>query len=451
MVTQALAIARNAFVEGLRQPVVLLLVLGSGVLQMLTTANTGFAMVLEESGEVEGDNKLLLDIGLSTVFVCGTILAAFIATASLSREIERKTVLTVVSKPVPRAIVVLGKYLGNSAAILLAVVGMLMFLLICLRHGVLSTAADDVDWAAVLAGVGSVALAGLIAAWCNFFYGWNFPQTALVFLVPLLVVGYALCLKVGKLWQVQDWGHDFKPQVTLACGALAMGMLVLTAIATAASARLGQVMTIFLCLGVFVASLLTDYFIGRHTYSNTPVGVISTAEPTAPQMAGFKQSGDTYAIELSQTPSAAMPPGSSFYYGPNANGFDLAVPTFPGFSGNIADSTQLLGPLTPGRVLITKQTGRTLTVQNVGGTALAVARPPVPGDMVFLQPTHANYAVLGLWGALPNMHYFWLLDAVSQNEPIPLYHLGLILLYSVTQIGVFLSLAIILFERRDVG
>lgn len=451
MLTQTLSIARNAFVESLRQPVVLLLILASGVFQLLTTWGTGFAMGLEESGEIEGDNKLLLDIGMSTVFVCGTVLAAFIATASLSREIERKTVLTVVSKPVPRTLVVLGKYVGNAAAIMISVVGMLMFLLIALRHGVMSTAADDVDWAAVLAGVGAVAAAGLLAAWCNYFYGWSFPQTAVTLLVPLLVVGYLLCLKVGKKWEVQDWGQDFKPQVTLACSALALSMLVLTAIATAASARLSQVMTIFVCLGIFVGSLLTNHFIGRYTHVNTPVGEILSASPANPAMAEFKTPGDTYSVELIQTPSAAMPPGSSFYYGPNASGFDLAVPAFPPFAGKLTDSTTYLGVGVPSAVIITQQTGPKLTIRQVGERALPIARPPQPGDLVFLHPTRTNYAALGLWGALPNLHFFWMLDAVSQNQPIPAEHLGLVLVYALLQIGAFLSLAVILFERRDVG
>ena len=39
---------------------------------------------------------------------------AFVATAELSREIENKTVLTVVSKPVGRTTVIMGKYLGVS-------------------------------------------------------------------------------------------------------------------------------------------------------------------------------------------------------------------------------------------------------------------------------------------------------------------------------------------------
>ena len=85
MISQSLTIARNAFIESLRQPAMLFLVLGSGVLQVLIPWMTGFAMGQEESGELEGDNKLQFDIGLSSVFVCAAILAAFIATTTLSR------------------------------------------------------------------------------------------------------------------------------------------------------------------------------------------------------------------------------------------------------------------------------------------------------------------------------------------------------------------------------
>ena len=88
-------------------------------------------MGYSDSSEVSSDNKLLLDIGLATVFVCGMLLAAFVATAVISREIERKTVLTVVSKPVPRPVVVVGKYLGVAGAMLVAVLTMLLFLLAC--------------------------------------------------------------------------------------------------------------------------------------------------------------------------------------------------------------------------------------------------------------------------------------------------------------------------------
>ena len=92
-----LTIARNAFVESLRQPIVLVVVLLSGVLQYLNTAMSAYSMGYRTfAGEVTGDNKLLFDIGMGTMFICGILVASFIATAIVSREIENKTVLTVV-------------------------------------------------------------------------------------------------------------------------------------------------------------------------------------------------------------------------------------------------------------------------------------------------------------------------------------------------------------------
>lgn len=451
MLTQALAIARNTFVESLRQPVVIMILLLSGVLQWFNTMNTGFAMGLEESGELEGDNKLLLDVGLATVFVCGAILAAFLATAALSREIENKTVLTVVSKPVSRHVVVLGKYLGMAGAILIPVAGMLVFLLMAIRHGVMSTAADDPDQPLILFSVASVFSALLLAAWCNYFYGWSFPQMATLLVVPFAIVAYVGVLFVSKKWEIQPPTKDFKPQVTLACVSLTMAVLVLTAVALAASARLGQVMTVFICLGVFVASLLTNHFIGRYAFVNQAIGEITTATPLDTTHQAFIRPGDTYTLQLRRPPNQPIAVPSPIYYGPNANGFDLAVPTYEPFTGNPTDSVALLGADTPSALVIVEAADNTLRIRNIGAQALPVRRPPAAEDFVFLGPTVVNPLALAVWAAFPNMHYFWLLDAVSQNQPIPAGHIGLVALYGSTQIVALLALAVILFQRRDVG
>ena len=86
-------------------------------MQALNTAISAFSMGYTETAEVHGDNKMLLDVGMATVFVMGMILAAFQATAVISREIEDKTILTIVSKPIARPTVVFGKYLGVSQSL----------------------------------------------------------------------------------------------------------------------------------------------------------------------------------------------------------------------------------------------------------------------------------------------------------------------------------------------
>lgn len=436
MLLQLLTIARNTLIESLRQPIFLLLILVNAVLQVLTTWSTGFTMSYESSAEVSGDNKLLLDIGLSTIFLFAALMAAFVATAVFSREIENKTVLTVVSKPVGRPILVLGKYLGVAVAIVIAAVTMLCFLLLSIRHGVMTTAADELDGPVLAFGLGLGFGALAIAAWCNFYYGWSFPQTAVMLLAPAMVIACFLVLLVSKKWALQPLGTDFKPQIMLGCGSMIMATLVLTAVATAASTRLGQVMTMVVCIGVFVASLLTNHLIGRHAFVNQINARIKEVTATDSARATFRQAGDQYQITLESTPISPMPVGTPVYYGPNPSGFDLMVPA----------------PAGEPQVAVSQATNTTSYIlKNQGQNPTGVVRPPEPGDLVFLAPTKINLPALSAWAVLPNLHHFWLLDAISQNQRIPPKYLGLLGIYTASQIGAILCLAVILFQTRDVG
>lgn len=448
MLTQLLSIARNTFVEALRQPVFFVLVLVSGVIQLFNVWGSAFSMGIQESSEVQGDDKIMLDVGMATIFVLGTLLAAFIATAVVSREIENKTVLTVVSKPVPRWLMIIGKYAGIAGAILVAVLIMLLFLYFSIRHGVMSTASDNLDQPVLLFSFSAVLLSILIAGWCNFFYGWNFPQTSVVLMLPLLLVGYLLVLSIGKDWKWQPITRDFKPQITLACACLVMAVMVLTAAATAASTRLGQVMTIVVCAGLFLATLLTDHFLGRYAFRNQTIAQIKSVTPADPARTSFRQPGDTFNIELAGPPRVDIQPGSPFYYGPNPGGFALAVPPFQAPTPERSRESGIQGPPA---VLVTQRQDLKLSIRNVGEQAVPVDRPPEAGDFIFTRPTAVNLPVLAVWAAVPNMHHYWLLDAITQNQRIPPAHVAKVAGYALAQIAGFLSIAILLFQKRDVG
>jgi ABC-2 type transport system permease protein len=450
LLLQISTIARNTFIESIRQPIFFVLVMLCGVLQVFNVWGTGFAMGTTASGEVAGDNALLLDIGLATVMVCGMLLAAFIATAVVSREIENKTVLTVVSKPVARPSVVVGKYAGVAAAILLAVTIMLIFLMLGIRHGVLSTAADDPDQPVIIFALTAVALSIAIAVWCNFFYGWYFSQTCMLMMLPLVILAYFLVLLVSKRWGWQPLSTDFKPQITYAAIALSMGLMVLTAVATAVSTRLGQVMTVMLCTGVMVFGLLSNHFIGRHAFINRSIATINHVTPDDRVEPGWIRPGAGYTVELENYPKFPIRPGDPFYYSTSPNGFPMAVANFEPFTGNPASDRDILAWPTAGLVVVSVD-GRQLHTRKFGERTIRHDRPPQAGDFVFNQPMQVRPAALALWAVVPNMHYFWLVDAVTQNQPIPFRHLLLIAGYSMSQIVVFLGLGVILFQKRDVG
>lgn len=448
---RVLAIARNTFIESLRQPVLLMLMLGNGVLTILITWMSAFSLADIESAEVQGDNKVLLDVGLSTVFGCGALIAGFIATAAISREIENKTILTVVSKPISRWIVVFGKFLGVSGAILIATVIMLVFLLMAVRHGVMSTAADTIDKPVVVFALGAVCISAIAGAWGNFFYRWNFPQAMTLLLLPLILLAYVAMLFTHRDWKFQGVLVDLKPQILMACACLAMAVLVLTSVAIAASTRLGQVMTIVVCMGVFVLSLMSNYLVGREVFDNQIVAEIEKATPTDPGKPLLQLPGESFDIELKNAPKPTIKVGDSFFYSPSPTGFPMMTASFPRFTGNFEKGETFLGADVPPGLVVSKAEGQKLTIRMVGGKPLERIGPPKQDDFVFLRPTSIRPVWLAVWGAFPNMQSFWMVDAVSQNRPIPATYLLLAAGYAFSQITIFLALAILLFEGRDVG
>lgn len=454
MLSQTLTIARTTFLESVRQPIYFILLCLAGLSMVFVTWSTGFSMDYGSSGEVSADNRLMLQIGLASIFLLGTVMAGFVATSAVSREIERKTVLTVVSKPVPRPVLILGKYLGVAAAMSIAVVTMLVFMQLAVRHGVQSTAADDVDKPVVVFGLSAVAIAMFVAVWGNFFYGWSFTQTFSLLLCPLIIVAWLLVLLISKKWEVQSLAKDFKPQVLTVSVCVGLALLVLTAVAIAASARLGQVMTIVVCLIVMMVGLLSSPIFGRHAYLNEPIAAVQRAEPEHERMREFSSLGDTYFVTLKTGPSRAFGVGDAFFYGPYPNGFDLQSGDFEPRArpaGTAEQPVDLTGPNAPPGLVVTAVKDLTYTVVNTGPAPVVVGRPPRDGDYVFRGPTVARAVPLLLWGILPNFQAFWLIDAVSQNQLIPPGHLLLLALYTLAQIAAFLSLAVILFQRRDVG
>jgi hypothetical protein len=459
MLRQASTIARNTFVEAVRQPVYLLLILVCGVAIFFTTWTAAFSMSYSDTAEVSRDDKLVLDVGLATVFVCAMLLAAFIATAVISREIENKTALTIISKPISRPAIVLGKYFGVAGAMLIAVATMFLFLLLGIRHGALTTAMDTADQPVLTFAFGALLIAVGVGIWCNFFYGWSFPQTTTMLLFPLTLVAYVLVLLVSDKWKFQPITTDFKPQITLAGLSVTMAAMVMTAVATAASTRLGQVMTIVVCSGVFVFGLLSNHFVGRRAYSNTFASSIESVEPVRPQDRGFAEPGASYLITLKGEPRMQINPGDPFYFSLAPSGFPMLVSRFDRPDQRWSSPEGAFDASMPPALVVTDVKGRTLTVRRIGALTSAnplrygvgEVRSPEPGDYVFTRWTDVQPVALAAWGVIPNVQSFWLVDAVTQNQRIPPNHVGLLAVYAFVQIAGFLALAVVLFQRREVG
>lgn len=259
MFTQVLTIARNTLTESIRQPIFIVLILLGGLLLGFTPT---FAAYTLEHGR--GDNKMLIDLSFGSIFLVGLLLASFTATSVLSKEIENKTVLTVISKPVARPMFVLGKFLGVFAAITLAHLILCVVFILTLRHGVMQTASDRFDLPVLIfGGLGAVAALGL-SAWGNYYLSWPFNSTLVKALAVAGLVALGLVLVISPEWEIQSPTAEFYKhegelgQIALGLLMLLQAVMILTAVAIACSTRLGQVMTLGACFAVQFLGLAAD-------------------------------------------------------------------------------------------------------------------------------------------------------------------------------------------------
>jgi ABC-type transport system involved in multi-copper enzyme maturation permease subunit len=104
MLLRIAAIAGNAFREAVRDRVLYNLVLFVLVL-------TAAAIFI---GELSGgqERKIIVDLGLSAMLLFGVFIAIFVGVGLVYKEIERRTIYAIFSKPVGRGEFVIGKYLG---------------------------------------------------------------------------------------------------------------------------------------------------------------------------------------------------------------------------------------------------------------------------------------------------------------------------------------------------
>ncbi len=229
---------------------------------------------------LDDDDKLLLDLELSTLLLSGLFLAAFCASGVLTREIENKTVLTVISKPVSRPVFVIGKYVGLFAALCVAFYLYFLVFVLCVRNGTMSYASDPWDAPVLIFGFGAVLLGLVVAAFCNYFYHKEFSTFAIVLVTGMLTVGVLLTGIFDPHWEVIPFGSSLiGGQVVIAAYLVLLILMMIAAVALAAATRLGQLMTLVVCTGVLGLGIIADSVFGVHEEESVFAAVAYWATP----------------------------------------------------------------------------------------------------------------------------------------------------------------------------
>lgn len=106
---RVLAIAKNAFREAVRDRILYNLI----VFVLLITVSAIFLGELTAGEEA----RVIVNLGLSAVLIFGTFISIFVGVSLVWKEIEKKTVYSILSKPVARSEFIVGKYLGLCATV----------------------------------------------------------------------------------------------------------------------------------------------------------------------------------------------------------------------------------------------------------------------------------------------------------------------------------------------
>ena len=209
-------IARATTKEAIRQPIFLLMT-ALGILVMIANYYVPFFSMGD-------DTKMYIDCGLAMTLICALLLSVWTASISVAEEIEGKTAMTLLSKPVNRRQFVFGKYVGitQSSFLMLFILGIVFFTLTYFKFGY-----DQKE-----SGKGLAEL---------FFY----RDVGLPFQIPYLV---------RDRFNV---ARTILPGLTL----IAMEVAVMTAVSVAISTRAPMLVNISTCFSIFVIGHLTPILV----------------------------------------------------------------------------------------------------------------------------------------------------------------------------------------------
>ena len=124
----ALLIARNTYREATRDRV-LAGMAAAGVVFLLAI------QVLAPLALGEG-RRLMVDLGLSAISMLGLLVVLMVGTSLVAKEIERRTIFNLLSRPLARPTYLLGKWVGLAGAVwtIAAVLGFALWIMLC-AHG----------------------------------------------------------------------------------------------------------------------------------------------------------------------------------------------------------------------------------------------------------------------------------------------------------------------------
>jgi ABC-type transport system involved in multi-copper enzyme maturation permease subunit len=144
----------------------------------------GTGVLLSTLSYVEQE-RILQDIGLAAIRLFAAAIAIFVGVGLIHNEVDRRTIYTILSKPLSRTEFLLGKYFGLLATLILQIAIMGVAFVGC---SLLTKAPLGLGYGAALGGVAMEV--ALLVALATLFSAFTTPTLASLFTVGLYLIGH---------------------------------------------------------------------------------------------------------------------------------------------------------------------------------------------------------------------------------------------------------------------
>ncbi len=171
------AIAANTFKEAIRDRILYLLL-------FFAAASIIFSRLLALL--TVGDRvKIIMDVGLASLSLFGALMAILMGTGLVYKEIDKKTIYTLLAKPIHRYQFLLGKYIGLIVTLFIMLLSMsVIFLILVFFH------TFKIEWSLLVAIIYIFVEICLITAVALFFSCFSTPILSSIFSLSFYLIGH---------------------------------------------------------------------------------------------------------------------------------------------------------------------------------------------------------------------------------------------------------------------
>jgi len=172
-------IAKNTLKEVIRDKI-LYSILGFALLFILSTLFLGSISLGE-------DLKVIRDLGLAGIYIFSLIIAIFMGTSLIYKEIDKRTLFITLSKPVSRSEFIIGKFFGLFVGLIITVLFMsiIYFLIVAFKGGVF-------DWRGLISISLSLIEIAIFISLSILFSTFSKPLASTIYSVLILYIGHSL-------------------------------------------------------------------------------------------------------------------------------------------------------------------------------------------------------------------------------------------------------------------